>query len=97
MKDKYTVAERNRIVEENLSCINQVLRRSRKWITLVHVDPDDLYQDLALRLILAVDSYRPEAGPLRPYLIHQLEEELQSSIEIQRLLNGENISWKPAF
>ena len=37
MKDKYTVAERNRIVEENLSCINQVLRRSRKWITLVHV------------------------------------------------------------
>ena len=95
MKDKYTVAERNRIVEENLTCIDQVLRRL-KWITLAHVDPDDLYQDLALRLILAVDSYHTEVGPLRPYLIHQLEQELTSSQEIQRLLKGENISWQPA-
>lgn len=97
MKNKYSVAQRNRIVEEHLSCIDQVLLRSRNWTALAHIDLDDLYQDLALCLILAVDSYHPEAGPLRPYLIHQLEEALQSSQEIKRILEGGNVSWQPAL
>lgn len=96
MKDKYTVAERNRIVEEQLCCIDKVLYRYRNLLHTARLEYDDLYQDLAIRLILAVDSYHTEVGPLWPYLIHQLEQELTSSQEIQRLLEGGNISWQPA-
>lgn len=97
MKDKYTVAERNRIVEEQIDCIDKVLHRYRHLLQAARLEYDDLYQDLAIRLILAVDSYHTEVGPLRTYLIHQLEQELTSSQEIQRLLEGGNVSWQPTF
>ena len=96
MKDIYSVAERNRIVEEQLCCIDKVLHRYRNLLQAARLEHDDLYQDLAIRLILAVDSYHTEVGPLRTYLMGQLEQELQSSQEIQRLLKGENILWQLA-
>ena len=96
MKDKYTVAERNRIVEEQIDCIDKVLYRHRHLLLAARLEYEDLYQDLAIRLILAVDSYHTEVGPLRTYLMGQLEQELTSSQEIQQLLKGENISWQLA-
>ena len=54
MKDIYSVAERNRIVEEQLCCIDKVLHRYRNLLQAARLEHDDLYQDLAIRLILAV-------------------------------------------
>ncbi len=96
MKDKYTVAERNRIVEEQLCCIDKVLYRYRNLLHTARLEYDDLYQDLAIRLILAVDSYHPEAGPLRPYLCDQLREELLAHREIRRVLCEHTFTWEPS-
>lgn len=32
MRDKYSIAQRNRVVEENLCCIDTVLRRHGGWL-----------------------------------------------------------------
>ncbi len=96
MKDIYSVAERNRIVEEQLCCIDKVLHRYRNLLQAARLEHDDLYQDLAIRLILAVDSYHPEAGPLRPYLCDQLREELLAHRKIRRALCEQTLTWAPS-
>ncbi len=42
MKNNYSIAERNRIVEEHLPCIDQVIRRNRTLIRTAHLDRDDV-------------------------------------------------------
>ena len=85
MKDKYSIAQRNRVVEENLCCINTVLRRNRRWVRHIRLEYDDLYQNLALCLILSVEEYDSSFGPLRPYLYRQLREELRNIPKPYRL------------
>ena len=45
---------------------------------------DDLYQSLAVCLILSVEEYDSSFGPLRPYLYRQLQEELRNNREYPR-------------
>ena len=52
MKDKYSIAQRNRVVEENLCCIDTVLRHHQGWVRQARLEYDDLYQSLAVCLIL---------------------------------------------
>lgn len=40
------------------------------------VDPDDVYQSLAVRLIRAVNSYDPRKGYLEEYILSQLKREM---------------------
>lgn len=84
MKDKYSIAQRNRVVEENLCCIDTVLRRHQGWVRQAHLEYDDLYQSLAVCLILSVEEYESSLGPLRPYLYRQLQEELRKNQEESR-------------
>ena len=42
MKYNYSVAERNRIVEENLHRINKTIRRNWALIKAAHLDRDDV-------------------------------------------------------
>ena len=84
MKDKYSIAQRNRVVEENLCCIDTVLRRNRRWVRHIRLEYDDLYQSLAVCLILSVEEYDSSFGPLRPYLYRQLQEELRKNQEESR-------------
>ena len=46
MKNNYSIAERNRIVEENLPMIDKVIRRNWSLMLAAHLDYDDVYQDL---------------------------------------------------
>ena len=48
MKNHYSIAERNRIVEENLYRIDDAIRRNWALIRAAHLDRDDVYQQLAL-------------------------------------------------
>ena len=66
MKNNYSIAERNRIVEENLHWIDRTIRRNTGLMQAAHLDYDDVYQDLAIRLIRCVESYDPEKGELMP-------------------------------
>ena len=77
MKNNYSVAERNAIVEESLPCIDTVMRCNRKGIRRAGLEEEDVYQQLALRLITAVESYDPKEGDLETHIRTQLLRELR--------------------
>ncbi len=78
MKNNYSIAERNRIVEENLHCIDKVIRRNHTLMSAAHLDYDDVYQQLAIRLIRCVENFDPEKGTLKAHIYSQLQYELLS-------------------
>ncbi len=78
MKNNYSLAERNCIVEENLHCIDKVIRRNRALMSAAHLDYDDVYQQLAIRLIRCVEGFDPEKGTLKSHIYSQLKYELLS-------------------
>lgn len=45
-------------------------------LKLAHLDRDDVYQDLVIRLIRAVAGFDPQKGKLTTHIFHQLEYEL---------------------
>lgn len=85
MKNNYSIAERNRIVEAHLHCIDTVICCNRSLIQAAHLEYDDVYQDLAICLILCVEQFDPEKGSLRRYIHTRLCNELRNRKEIRRL------------
>lgn len=73
-----SVALRNAVVEENLWCIDAVIRANYALMRAAHLDYDEVYQWLALRLIRAVANFDPEKGILRQHIFAQLQYELLS-------------------
>ena len=78
MHNNYSIAERNKIVEEHLWCIDTVMKQERKLIASARLDSDDVYQQLAERLIRSVRTFDPGKGELVPYVMEQLRRELRS-------------------
>lgn len=85
MKNSYSIAERNRIVEEHLFCIDAVMRRNHDLIRAARLEYDDVYQDLAICLILCVEQFDPEKGSLLRYIRTRLCNELYDREEIRRV------------
>ncbi|MBP5717942.1 MAG: hypothetical protein J6X53_03045 [Abditibacteriota bacterium] len=67
---------RNAIVEKYLPMIGKVMRRNAVLIQAARLDSDDVYQQLALRLIRAVETFNPAKGELKAHLYSQLHYEL---------------------
>lgn len=84
MKNNYSIAERNRIVEENLHWIDRIIRRNTSLMQAAHLDYDDVYQDLAVRLIRCVETYDPEKGSLDQHIMCQLQYEMLNCKSSQR-------------
>ncbi len=76
MKNTYSIAERNAIVEEHLWCIKAVIKQNGALMQAAHLDYDDVYQQLAVRLINAVSGFDPEKGKLEQHIFAQLKYEL---------------------
>ena len=85
MKNNYSIAERNRIVEENLWRIDRIIRRNHALIRAAHLDRDDVYQQLALRLIRCVAGFDPDKGSLGQHIHAQLQYELLNCKAPKRL------------
>lgn len=85
MKNNYSIAQRNAIVEANLWCIDSVIRQNRPLMRVARLEYDDVYQQLALRLIKAVAGYDPEKGRLEQHIFAQLKYELLSCKSAYRL------------
>lgn len=68
--------ERNALVLSYLWCIDSVIRQNYSLMQAAHLDQDDVYQSLALRLIHAVERYKPGARSLKGYIFTQLKYEL---------------------
>ncbi len=84
MKNCYSIAERNRIVEENLYRIDRAISRNWSLIEAANLDRDDVYQQLALRMIRAVDTFDPEKGELGKHLHAQLQYEMLNCKDSRR-------------
>lgn len=89
MKNNYSIAQRNAIVEANLWCIDSVIRQNRPLMRAARLEYDDVYQQLALRLIKAVAGYDPEKGRLEQHIFAQLKYELLSCRSAYRLCGME--------
>lgn len=76
MKNNYSLAQRNKIVEDHLWCIDAVMRKNAPLIRAARLDRDDVYQQLTIRLIRAVEGFDPEKGGLRQHIFAQLKFEL---------------------
>ena len=84
MKNNYSLAERNRIVEENLHRIHATIRRNRSLMKAAHLEYDDVYQQLAIRLIRCVEGFDPEKGELGQHINAQLQYELLNCKDSRR-------------
>lgn len=85
MKNTYSILERNRIVEEHLWCIDSVMRKNHALIRAARLDYEEVYQQLALRLIRAVETFDPDKGVLRVHILAQLKYELLNCKTPRRL------------
>lgn len=90
MKNNYSIAQRNAIVEANLWCIDSVIRQNRPLMRAARLEYDDVYQQLALRLIKAVAGYDPEKGRLEQHIFAQLKYELLSCKSAYRLCGSDS-------
>lgn len=88
-----SVALRNAVVEEHLWCIDAVIRTNYVLMKAAHLDYDDVYQWLALRLIRAVSNYDPDEGSLRQHIFCQLQYEMRSCKGSQRLYGLTEAPW----
>lgn len=72
-----TTQQRNSLVDQYLWCIDSVIRQNQTLIIGAHLDHEDVYQSLALRLIQAVGRYDPTKGrSLKGYIFDQLKFEI---------------------
>ena len=55
-----TISQRNALVQEYLWCIDSIIGQNYSLIKAAHLDRDDVYQSLAMRLIRAVELYDPD-------------------------------------
>ena len=66
----------NALVEKYLWCIDTVIRKNRPLMRAARLEYDDVYQQLALRLIRAVAGFDPQKGTLQQHIFAQLRMEL---------------------
>lgn len=85
MRNNYSLAERNRIVEEYLPYVDKVIRKNRALMKAAKLEYDDVYQQLSLRLIRAVSTYDPDKGELGAHIWAQLRFELLNCKAPKRL------------
>lgn len=89
-----TITERNRIVETHLWCIDAVMQACPKAVRKTRMEREDVYQQLALRLVQAIDRYDPVKAGLVEYIFSELKAELRDCTASARrptLLNPGNI------
>ena len=84
-KNNISYELRNRIVEEYLHCIDTVIRQNWELIKAARLERDDVYQQLAVRLIRCVDTFDPAKGELETHIYAQLKYELFNCKEVRRL------------
>ena len=76
MNNNYSLTQRNELVEKYLWCIDTVIRKNRPLMRAAHLEYDDVYQQLALRLIKAVAGFDAQKGTLQQHIFAQLKYEL---------------------
>lgn len=75
------IKNRNEVVEQYLWCIDNVIHQNYALLKAAHLDRDDVYQALAIRLIRAVERYDPHNSSgksLKGYIFMNLGYEMRT-------------------
>jgi len=77
----FTVQQRNEIFAELERPIWGVISQNRRVLTALHADLDDVYQDLALCAIRAIDRYDPQASTasVETFVMKNVEKQIRRS------------------
>ena len=77
MKWSITTQERNALVESHLGCIWWTINKNRRLIAAADLEDDDVFQQLAVRMIRAIQNYDPDKGKdLEQHIFAQLQYEI---------------------
>lgn len=90
MKNNYSIAQRNEIVEGHLWCIGAVMKKNEALIRCARMERDDVYQQLAVRLIKAMATFDPGKGNLEQHIFAQLQYEIFNCKDARRLTGVTN-------
>lgn len=86
MKWSITTQERNALVETHLGCIWWTINKNRRLIVAAGLDDDDVFQQLAVRMIRAVENYDPDKGKdLEQHIFAQLQYEVLNCKDAARV------------
>lgn len=73
-----SISERNTLLMENLDIISKVISKNWPLISAVRINSEDLKQDLTIRAMRAVETYRPDKGSLRGHIWNALQWEIRT-------------------
>lgn len=86
VKWKITTQERNNLVETHLGAIWWTINRNRRLISAAGLEDDDVFQQLAIRMIRAVENYDPDKGKdLEQHIFAQLQYEVLNCKDAAKL------------
>lgn len=86
MKWNITTQERNTLVETHLGCIWWTINKNRRLISAAGLEDDDVFQQLAIRMIRAVENYDPDKGKdLEQHIFAQLQYEVLNCKDAAKL------------
>ena len=81
-----TTQERNALVETHLGCIWWTINKNRRLISAAGLDDEDVFQQLAIRIIRAVENYDPDKGKdLEQHIFAQLQYEVLNCKDAAKL------------
>ena len=84
----YTEAERNALFFELEESIHWTIRRNMVRIRKAHMDTDDLYQDLAVCAIRAIDRFQPDGNATLKTFVERNMEFLLERKMVQFCMHG---------
>lgn len=86
LKWTITTQERNALVETHLCCIWWTINKNRRLISAAGLDDEDVFQQLAIRMIRAVENYDPDKGKdLEQHIFAQLQYEVLNCKDAAKL------------
>ena len=86
LKWTITTQERNALVETHLGCIWWTINTNRRLISAAGLDDEDVFQQLAIRMIRAVENYDPDKGKdLEQHIFAQLQYEVLNCKDAAKL------------
>lgn len=86
LKWTITTQERNALVETHLGCIWWTINKNRRLISAAGLDDEDVFQQLAIRMIRAVENYDPDKGKdLEQHIFAQLQYEVLNCKDAAKL------------
>ena len=96
---RLSIEERNELVVSHLDCIDRVMRRNRLLIQAAHLDRDDVYQNLAIRLIHAVERYQPGPMSMKSYMygFHSAPYDLRNASVSLEALSVSDPYWESKY